>query len=159
MASKTPKLPKAIIGWREWCSMPDLQLPGVLAKVDTGAKTSSLHAFNIGPSDRGPDWISFSVHPVQRRRRPVIRCEALCVERRAVTSSNGKSEERPVIQTLMTVGPQTFVTEITLTNRDEMGFRMLLGRQSLNKRFIVDPSLSYCCGDREEADLYPAGTY
>ena len=139
--------------------MPDLQLPGVLAKVDTGAKTSSLHAFNIGPSDHGPDWISFSVHPVQRRRRPVIRCEALCVERRAVTSSNGKSEERPVIQTLMTVGPQTFVTEITLTNRDEMGFRMLLGRQSLNKRFIVDPSLSYCCGDREEADLYPAGTY
>lgn len=153
--TKGPKVPKAIIGWREWCAMPDLALPGVLAKIDTGAKTSALHAFNIGPSDRGDDWLAFSVHPVQRRRRPEIRCEARCVDLRAVTSSNGKTEERPVIETTIVMGPQTFVTEITLTNRDEMGFRMLIGRQSLSRRFIVDPGLSYCCGDRGEDELYP----
>jgi ribosomal protein S6--L-glutamate ligase len=154
--AKAPKHPKAIIGWREWCALPDLALPGVLAKIDTGAKTSSLHAFDIRPSDRGDDWLLFSVHPVQRRRKPVIRCEARCVDVRAVTSSNGKSEQRPVIETTLVIGQRSFLSEITLTNRDEMGFRMLIGRQSLNRRFIVDPALSYCCGDREEAELYPA---
>jgi ribosomal protein S6--L-glutamate ligase len=147
--------PKAIIGWREWCELPDLKLPGVLAKIDTGAKTSSLHAFDIRESERGEGWLCFSVHPVQRRRRPVIDCEARCVDVRAVTSSNGKSEERPVIETTLVIGGRAFRSEITLTNRDEMGFRMLIGRQSLNKRFLVDPALSYCCGDREEAELYP----
>jgi len=153
-AGRAPKLPTSIIGWREWCALPDLQLPGVLAKIDTGAKTSSLHAFNIRTSTRGKDWLSFSIHPVQRRRNPEIRCEALCVDLRTVTSSNGKSEERPVIETVIQIGAQRFSTEITLTNRDEMGFRMLIGRQSLSRRFVVDPSLSYACGDRKEADLY-----
>lgn len=151
---KKPKVPKAIIGWREWCALPELALPGVLAKIDTGAKTSSLHAFDIKRSDRGVDWLEFYVHPVQRRRRPVVRCEALCVDVRGVTSSNGKTEERPVIETLIEMGPQRFRTQITLTNRDEMGFRMLIGRQSLTRRFIVDPSLSYGCGDRDESELY-----
>ncbi|MEE4278869.1 MAG: RimK/LysX family protein [Halieaceae bacterium] len=158
MAKKNARVqrsPKGIIGWREWCELPELELPGVLAKIDTGAKTSSLHAFNIRPSGRGEDWLCFSVHPVQRRRRPVIHCEARCVDVRAVTSSNGKSEERPVIETTLVIGGRSFSSEITLSNRDEMGFRMLIGRQSLNKRFLVDPALSYCCGDREEADLYP----
>lgn len=154
-ASRAAKAPKAIIGWREWCALPDLALPGVLAKIDTGAKTSSLHAFDIRPGTRGEDWLAFSVHPVQRRRKPVVHCEARCVDIRAITSSNGKSEERPVIETTLVLGPWTFVSEITLTNRDEMGFRMLIGRQSLNRRFVVDPSLSYCCGDRDESALYP----
>jgi ribosomal protein S6--L-glutamate ligase len=135
--------------------MPDLNLPGVQAKIDTGAKTSSLHAFDIRKSERGGEWLRFSVHPVQRRRRPVIQCEARCVDVRAVTSSNGKSEERPVIETTLVIGGRSFLSEITLTNRDEMGFRMLIGRQSLNRRFLVDPALSHCCGDQEEADLYP----
>ena len=134
--------------------LPELQLPGVLAKIDTGAKTSSLHAFEIRPSDRGGDWLDFSVHPVQRRKNPIVHCTARCVDYRAVTSSNGKSEDRPVIITLIKMGLRTFETEITLTNRDEMGFRMLIGRQTLNRNFIVDPSLSYCCGDRSEAELY-----
>ncbi|MEE4107719.1 MAG: RimK/LysX family protein [Halieaceae bacterium] len=151
-----PRSPKSIIGWREWCALPDLELPGVLAKIDTGAKTSSLHAFDIRSSSRGDDWLSFYVHPVQRRRRPTVQCEARCVDVRAVTSSNGKTEERPVVETIMVLGGRSFSTEITLTNRDEMGFRMLIGRQSLNRRFIVDPSLSYCCGDFQEAELYPA---
>jgi len=155
VAKRGLKSPKAIIGWREWCALPDLNLPGVQAKIDTGAKTSSLHAFNIRPSDRGEDWLAFSVHPMQRRRRPVVPCEARRVDLRAVTSSNGKTEERPVIETTISLGGRSFVTEITLTNRDEMGFRMLIGRQSLNKRFLVDPALSHCCGVLEEEDLYP----
>ncbi len=152
---KRNRLPKAIIGWREWCTLPELDLPGVLAKVDTGAKTSSLHAFDIRKSARDPEWLDFSIHPVQRRRRPVIECSARCVDYRAVTSSNGKSEDRPVIITTIQLGLRSFATEITLTNRDEMGFRMLIGRQTLSKHFIVDPALSYCCGDREESELYP----
>lgn len=155
MAKKGPRQPKAIIGWREWCELPALALPGVLAKIDTGAKTSSLHAFDIRTSGRSDDWITFSVHPVQRRKRPVIHCEARCVDVRSVTSSNGTSEERPVIETTLVIGGRSFLSEITLTNRDEMGFRMLIGRQSLNRRFVVDPALSYCCGDRDEAVLYP----
>lgn len=148
------RLPKAIIGWREWCALPDLALPGILAKIDTGAKTSSLHAFDIRPSPRGEDWLEFSIHPVQRRKRPIIKCTAQCVDYRAVTSSNGKSEDRPVILTTIQMGLRSFRTEITLSNRDEMGFRMLIGRQTLNRHFIVDPSLSYCCGHRDEAELY-----
>lgn len=148
------RLPKAVIGWREWCALPDLQLPGVLAKIDTGAKTSSLHAFDIKASPRGEDWLEFKVHPVQRRKRPVIMCTAQCVDYRAVTSSNGKSEDRPVILTTIQMGLRSFLTEITLTNRDEMGFRMLIGRQTLNHHFMVDPSLSYCCGQRDETRLY-----
>ena len=144
------KSPKAIIGWREWCALPDLKLPGVLAKIDTGAKTSAIHAFDIRPSERGGDWLTFWLHPVQRRRKPVFHCEALCVDKRAVTSSNGKTEERPVIETTLSLGGRSFVTEITLTNRDEMGFRMLIGRLSLNRRFVVDPVLSFCCGQLDE---------
>ena len=153
--AKAPKHPKAIIGWREWCALPDLALPGVLAKIDTGAKTSSLHAFDIRPSDRGDDWLQFSVHPVQRRRRPEIVCEARCIEERAITSSNGKSEDRPVIEMELLIGERRFRPEIALTTRDDMGFRILIGRQSLNRRFVVDPAQSYCCGDREEQSLYP----
>ncbi|WP_439107729.1 ATP-dependent zinc protease family protein [Congregibacter sp.] len=155
--AKTIKQPKSIIGWREWCAFPDLQLPGILAKIDTGAKTSALHAFNICASDKGDDWIKFSVHPVQRRKQPVIVCEARCLDMRAVTSSNGKTENRPVVLTTLRIGPHHFEAEVTLTNRDQMGFRMLIGRQSLNRRFIVDPSLSYCCGDQDERLLYPKG--
>lgn len=153
--SKHVKHPKAIIGWREWCALPDFNLPGVLAKIDTGAKTSALHAFNVHSSPKGGDWLTFSVHPVQRRKQPVITCEALCIDMRAITSSNGKTEERPVISTTLIIGDRCFETEITLTNRDEMGFRMLIGRQSLSKRFVVDPALSYCCGDQSESSLYP----
>ncbi len=152
---KVERLPKAIIGWREWCALPELNLPGILAKIDTGAKTSSLHAFDIRESQKQAGWLEFSIHPVQRRRKPEIRCSAPCVDYRAVTSSNGRSEERPVILTTIQIGLRSFATEITLTNRDDMGFRMLIGRQTLAKNFIVDPALSYCCGDREESLLYP----
>lgn len=152
--TKRLKSPKVIIGWREWCGLPALMLPSILAKIDTGAKTSALHAFDIKASTRGEGWLQFSVHPLQRRKNPIIVCEALCVDERTITSSNGNSELRPVIQTEITVGERRFTTEITLTNRDEMGFRMLIGRQTLSKRFIVDPAQSYCCGDLDEHSIY-----
>ncbi len=141
---------KSIIGWREWCVFPELGLPEVLAKIDTGAKTSSLHAFKIAVFVRdGQDWARFKVHPVQRHRYPEISCEAPIIDERAVTSSNGKAESRLVVLTTMTLGLSSFKTELTLTNRDDMGFRLLIGRQSLNKRFVVDPSLSFTLGDRD----------
>lgn len=150
--------PKAIIGWREWCALPELALPALLAKVDTGAKTSALHAYDIQDSDRGGDWLRFKVHPIQRKRRPEVICEALCVDERKITSSNGKSELRPVIETDIVIADRRFSTQITLTNRDEMGFRMLIGRQTLSKRYIVDPSMSYCCGDLDEHRIYAPPT-
>lgn len=150
-----PKPPKVIIGWQEWCALPDLGLPGVLAKIDTGAKTSALHAVDIKPSKEMEGWLDFKVQPVRRRRRPAIACSARCIETRAVTSSNGETEQRPVVEVQLSLGGHTFLTEVTLTNRDDMGLRMLIGRQSLKRRFIVDPSLSCCCGTEDEADLYP----
>ena len=156
MAKKpSSRQPKLIIGWREWCSLPDLGLPGVLAKIDTGAKTSSLHAFRIRPFTRnGEHWVNFAVHPLQRRRRPELVCEAPLVDERKVTSSNGTSEFRPVISTRLILGCHEFVTEITLTNRDEMGCRMLVGRQSLKKRFLVDSALSCTLGTPNQKTLY-----
>lgn len=147
---------KLIIGWREWCSLPELGLPGVAAKIDTGAKTSSLHAFNIERFSRdGENWLRFRIHPIQRHRHPEILCEAKIKELRPVTSSNGAVENRYVIETALNLGPYNFTTEITLTNRDEMGFRMLIGRQFLSKHFVVDPSLSFTVGNHDEESLYP----
>ncbi len=153
---RTAMRSKMIIGWREWCSLPDLQLPGIAAKIDTGAKTSSLHAFNIEPFDQaGERWIRFFIHPLKRHRYPEIKCQAKLADERTVTSSNGTAEDRYVISTTMILGSYRFVTELTLSNRDEMGFRMLIGRQSLLKRFVVDPGLSYTLGEFNENSLYP----
>jgi len=147
---------KLIIGWREWCALPELGLPGVAAKIDTGAKTSSLHAFKIKTFQRdGQLWARFNIHPIQRHRRPEIHCEARVIDKRIVTSSNGRGEPRLVIGTKMVLGPYRFATEITLSNRDEMGFRMLIGRKALARRFVVDPSLSMTLGENDEYELYP----
>jgi len=138
------KRTKAIIGWREWVGLPDLAVTSIKAKVDTGALTSSLHARNLVEEMRadGP-WARFILHPLQRRSLPAIACAARIVERRRVISSNGLAERRPVIRSRLQIGDLLYEIEITLTNRDEMGFRMLLGRQALRRRFIVDPGLSY----------------
>ncbi|MGB5324532.1 MAG: RimK/LysX family protein [Pseudomonadales bacterium] len=147
---------KTIIGWREWCALDDLDLPAVAAKIDTGAKTSSLHAFNLEFfKQKKDDWVSFYVHPVQRHKKPEIRCEARVADSRKVVSSNGMAERRPVISTAIKLGKHSFNTEVTLSNRDEMGFRMLIGRQTLSKRFIVDPALSWALGDLDENEIYP----
>ena len=144
-----------IIGWREWCSLNELGLPAIAAKIDTGATTSSLHAFRLDFFNKGDEeWVRFFVHPIQKRKQPEVECQARVVDKRAVLSSNGIAEDRPVISTPIQIGPLSFNTEITLTNRDEMGYRMLIGRKTLAPRFIVDSSLSWRLGDLDETALY-----
>ncbi|MEL7489026.1 MAG: RimK/LysX family protein, partial [Pseudomonadota bacterium] len=138
---------KPVIGWREWVTLPDLGGPAIKAKIDTGARTSALHAFRIRPFEKnGVPHVAFFVHPVQHRKRPEIACEAPILEQRAVKSSNGQSEMRYVIETRAVLGDKTFSIELTLTNRDELGFRMLIGREALRGRFLVDSGKSYRAG-------------
>ena len=138
------KREKLVIGWREWIALPELGIPQIKAKIDTGARTSALHAYRIKTFRRGAKrYARFYLHPVQRHRHPEVLCEAPIVDERLITSSNGKQEHRYVIETGLRVGDQQWPIEITLTNRDEMGFRMLLGRQALRKKLIVDPGTSY----------------
>ena len=132
------------VGWREWVSLPELGVGEIKAKIDTGARTSALHAFHAEPFVRdGRRLIRFGVHPVQRRRHPDILCEAPLIGERIVISSNGQHEQRFVITTMLSIGAYTWPIEMTLADRDEMGFRMLLGRQALAGRFLVDPSTSF----------------
>ena len=135
---------KFTIGWREWVALPELGIERIKVKVDTGARTSALHAFDVRPFTRkGERYVCFYVHPVQRRRHPELLCEALVKDERLVTSSNGERERRYVIETPLRIGDIMWPIEVTLTNRDEMGFRMLLGRQALRRRVLVDSGSSF----------------
>lgn len=135
---------KKIIGWREWVSLPDLDVDQIKAKLDTGARTSALHAFDIEPFKRhGADWVRFNVHPIQRNDEIVLKCSSRTHDLRVVTNSGGQSEERWVIETTLVFANQSWPIELTLTNRDQMGFRMLIGRMAISGRFAVDPSKSY----------------
>lgn len=131
---------KLIVGSEEWCGLSSLGIPAIKARVDSGAKTSSLHAFNIVAFKRGgKPWVSFEVHPVQKDRRTVVRCEAPVVDRRTIKSSSGDAERRYVISTELEIGDNSWAIELTLANRDSMGYRMLLGREAMNGRMLVDP--------------------
>jgi hypothetical protein len=135
------------IGWREWVGLPDLSIRSIKAKIDTGARSSCLHAFDIEPFVRdGQQWVRFDVHPIQRNDRLVKRCEAVVFDRRHVRSSNGLTSERFVIQTTLMVVGQPVPIELTLANRDAMGFRMLIGREAMRGRFLVDSGRSYFGG-------------
>lgn len=132
------------IGWREWVALPDLGVGAIKAKVDTGARTSSLHAFGLRHYEMaGEPWVRFEVHPEQRSRRGTTVVEARIVGRRKVRSSSGHVQERPVIKTRVTLNERTWPIEVTLTDRDEMGFRMLLGRAALRRKFVIDPGHSF----------------
>lgn len=132
------------IGWREWVRLPDLGDAMVKAKVDTGARTSTLHAYDIAELERdGQQWISFRFHPNQRDEETEIAAEARVVDRRTITPSNGQSELRYVVETEVVVDGEPIAIELTLSRRDAMGFRMLLGRGALRGRFVVDPRRSY----------------
>ncbi len=148
---------KIIVGSEEWCSFNSLGVPFIKARVDSGAKTSSIHAFNVQTFERNSaPWISFEVHPLQSDRRTVIRCEQPIFDRRTIKSSNGTSEKRYVILTPMTLSGHSWNIELTLTNRDSMGYRMLLGREAMHGKILVDPSERNICGDKTESQILTA---
>lgn len=148
-AKKIPET-KQTIGWREWVALPQLGIERVKVKVDTGARTSALHAFEVIPFRREDrDWVRFGIHPTQRESTPEVWCEAAVLERRVVRDSGGHEEKRYVIETEVTLGDAVWSIELTLTDRDNMGFRMLLGRTALRGTFIVDPARSYVISRRK----------
>lgn len=132
------------IGWREWVALPLLGIDKIKAKVDTGARTSALHAFKLNPFEEdGQLKISFYIHPLQHNNQEVVHCVANVVDKRLVTDSGGHEEERFVITTPITIAGITWPIEITLTERENMLFRMLLGRTTIRKRFLVNPARSF----------------
>jgi hypothetical protein len=141
------------IGWREWVGLPDLGVEAVKAKIDTGARTSALHAWDIEPFRRaGQLWLRFELHPIQRSKAMKVRCEARAVDERVVRNSGGGVERRYIIETELRLGARSWPIELALTNRDQMGFRMLLGRTALGRALIV-PGRSFLASPRSPLKL------
>ena len=138
-----------ILGWREWVGLPELGLPALKAKVDTGARTSALHAFELRPcSADGRRCVEFKIHPLQRDREQVATCVADVIDERVVTDSGGHREQRFVIVSTLAIGAYAWPIELTLTTRDNMMFRMLLGRTAIEGIATVDPARSYLVGKK-----------
>ena len=138
-----------VIGWREWIALPELGVERMKAKIDTGARSSSLHAYDIRPFERkGKAWVRFKVHPLQKDHRLTVEAEARVVEKRKVKASSGHETLRWVVETDVVLGEMRWPIELTLTRRDAMGFRMLLGRQAVRRRFLVDSGRSFLFGKR-----------
>ncbi len=145
---KNTQLP--IIGWREYLALPELGIHQIKAKIDTGARSSALHAFDIETFEReGKQRVRFKVHPNQRNTQYVVRADAIILAYREVRNSGGKAELRILIETNVELGSLNWPVELTLTNRQAMGFRMLLGRQGLKGRFLVDTDNSFIQSGQE----------
>lgn len=143
-----PSVEKPMLGWREWVALPELNINEIKAKIDTGARSSALHAFEIDPYRKdGRPWVMFAIHPVQNQTDVVIECHAPVKDRRIVSDSGGHKQRRYVIETPLVLGRSTINAEITLTNRDSMLFRLLIGRTAMNSRFIIDSNHSYLQGN------------
>ena len=146
------KAKKKRIGWREWVSLPDWGIKRIKAKVDTGARTSAIHAFKVMPFTKdGGAFVRFLVHPKQRHRKPEVACVARVIDQRRITDSGGNCQERYVVRTTLKLGKSSWPVEMTLSNRDSMGFRMLLGRQAIRRRYVVDPARSYVVRKKKRA--------
>ncbi|NNE82503.1 MAG: ATP-dependent zinc protease [Alphaproteobacteria bacterium] len=136
-----------LIGWREWAALPELGVSQIKAKLDTGAWTSVIHAWDVEPFTKGSvEWVRFIVHPGQHDRKESVQCKAKVADRRNITSSSGHREQRYIIETFIGFGLESWPIELGLTNRDEMGFRLLIGRKAMRGRLIVDPESSFRLG-------------
>lgn len=135
------------IGWREWLALPDLAIPGIKAKIDTGARSSSLHTHDYEVVNRnGVEVVRFQLHPLRSTSDVLLTCEAPVADYREVKDSGGHGERRPFIRTLVRIGAVEWMVDLSLTNREGMKFRMLLGREALADRFMVNPGSSYLIG-------------
>lgn len=143
-----------VMGWREWISLPELQVAFIKAKIDTGARTSVLHAEEIKiVRKNGARFVRFKIYPGQKTKTSAISLRAPLIEKRVIRSSTGHESKRPVIRTMVQLGQLKWPIEITLFDRDVMGFRMLVGRQAIATKFLVDPYHSYLLGKRPPREL------
>lgn len=141
---------RPLIGWREWVALPDFGIQAIKAKVDTGARTSAIHAKHIKRfQDQGLPMARFTIHPIQRSTEHPIDVTAEVVDERKVRSSSGHAKRRPVVVTTLELAGYHWPIELTLTNRNMMGFRLLLGRQALKQRFLIHPGRSFVASPKE----------
>lgn len=147
-----------LIGREEWCGFKQLQIPAIRARVDSGAKTSSIQATEIKLIKKNDeDWVSFTVYPLQKNSKIQVRCYGKLVDKRSIKGSFGISEERLIIRTPITIGKDTFDIELSLANRNTMEFRMLLGREAIINRYVINPGIKHSQKKyliKEVAELY-----